>query len=243
MARWRRLARAGNKLLACAVGGETAHGDRLWTVPRFLAIHPIYKKTEVDIPNSDLAYVHYVEELTFSPRFRRPSYSQTDSSTGITRSVSQEIIAVGRLASDADDKLPYNGNGLAIDDLNSHGVGVYRYPAAKQTRYVFNAGVVCHAVTTETGPGRTPRTTESYFLRDTSVTMIFDWNTNSLERYVWEPTEAEIEIMGPYWDVSVIDEGAYPNIWVEHGQNQTEYVYEEMDDEDFPVGVDYQRSA
>lgn len=43
MGRWRRLTREGNKLLVCAEKTQSTHGT-LWSEPRFLAIHPKYKK-------------------------------------------------------------------------------------------------------------------------------------------------------------------------------------------------------
>ena len=49
--------------------------------------------------------------------------------------------------------------------------------------------------------------------------------------------------MGPLWDVYIIDDDATPPIRVERGEDVTEYVYEAVNDEDFPVGVDYRKPA
>ncbi len=241
MARWRRLARAGGKLLACAVGGTTVHGETLWTEPRYLAIHPLYEKKPVVIHNEDLMYVRIGESMSFNPKFRRPSYTVEEWDRTIV-SVTREVVLSGGLAP-IDEKLPYHENGLDIDDLNSHGVSEDRYPSARKTRYTFSADFVYHAVETRTDPWGHVTTNDGYGKNTTSVVVDFNWDTGALEIYKWEPTAEEIEIMGPLWDVYIIDDDATPPIRVERGEDVTEYVYEAVNDEDFPVGVDYRKPA
>ena len=241
MARWRRLARAGSKLLACAVGGTTTHGETLRSEPRYLAIHPLYEKKPVVIDNSDLLYVRIGETMSFNPKFRRQSYS-VEEWDGSVVSVSREVVLAGGLAP-MDEKLPYRENGLNIDDLNSHGVAEDRYYSARKTRYTFSADFIFHETGTRTDRWGRVTPIDGYGKNTTQVMVDFDWDSGTLEIYKWEPTAEEIEIMGPLWDVYIIDDDATPPIRVELGEDVTAYVYEAVNDEDFPVGVDYRKPA
>ncbi len=62
-ARWRRLTREGGKLLVCAERSQSTHGT-IWSGPRFLAIHPTYKK--VVIPGEGTQGLMFPPSITFS---------------------------------------------------------------------------------------------------------------------------------------------------------------------------------
>lgn len=240
MARWRRLARARNKLLACAVGGTTTNGETLWTKPRFLAIHPLYEK--VVTPGGTGGRYVVFDQDTMDAVFNVPPIP-TVTKTVVSRpytgkytiSYQVSVVRSGTWFLNWNDYDRYNGD-------NKDLCGCGRLPGS----YIDPLGASAFV---------------ELLIKEHQSEVVFNGNVPSWPEHdrEWKiAIEVGANIDGETWvsgasslrDLSGLsnDELAsfcaseFPGHW-EGGEQQEDVVtYEARDDEDFPVGVDYQRS-
>jgi len=241
MARWRRLARAGNNLLACAVGGITTHGETLWTKPRFLAIHPLYKK--VVTPGGTGGRYVVFDQDTMDAVFNVPPIP-TVTKTVVSRpyigtyTISYEVSVVrnGKWFLNWNDYDGYDGDdkdlcscgrfpGSYIDP-QSASASVELLIKEHQSEVVFNGNV------------------PSWPARDREWISTMEVGAN-IDGTTWVNGSKSLREM-----FGMDDDGlagcvgsVFPGHWAGGEQQGDVVTYEARDDADFPVGVDYQRSA
>ena len=248
MRRWRRLARRGNSLLMCAQRGNTTHGETLWSSERYLAVHPIYKKTTVVPGQAQEVEVGDVMEVDFIPTSPPDDIVRLDDGVYQTISYSCEVIARGMW---------------------------FRYPSRFPDRFIKEVGgapvFFPNGVSGLDGCGSvpelenytTPQSAEAGVLvRATTHYSAVDWPSGEHSDPVDAVEEVIVRIgasMDGIWvipglPIQTDSWGSVLNDWMNGGvatfpgrvtsEGTGDVVmYEEAEDKDFPVGVDYKRTA
>lgn len=230
MGRWRRLARKQGKLLICAQGGTTLHGETLVSGRRFLAVHPSFER--VVVPDPGGYYVEIGDSMSFSVDVSNPPDYTDDQ--GYTYSTRRSVEAVGMFINGEGEPFPYRDpNGKLISaDLNSHGYGFDRQFNLGYDAYWFNANVVLHVVITRSRGSSTRVDSDRYLLRTATAEV----------RYHHDVIPPWLEYLPPLLTGdSLATVGGTPPVTI-LGGGQESVEYREVDDDDFPDGIDYRRS-
>lgn len=241
MGRWRRLARSGSKLLVCAQRGVTTHGV-FWTEPRYLAVHPLYDRVVTPVGPGGRYIVFDGDVMVAEYDFPDvPSVTKTVVSIPFTGTYTLrydvEVIRRGKWFLNWNDYDRYDGDDK---DLCSCGraPGSYIDPKAgsayveikiteHQSETVFNGPV-------PSWPGR-----DRQWKRTFEVSADIDGNKTCAigdSRWLMDLTGLSQE------ELNSRVGSVFPAHW-EGGESEDVVTYEDRDDADFPVGVDYQRSA